>query len=150
MRVVVQRVSRAKVTIGGEVSGEIQRGLLILVGIEEADGEDDASWLAGKIVKQRIFEDGDGLMNLSVVDVGGGILAVSQFTLHASTKKGNRPSFIRSAKPEVSEPLYEFFVRALEEELGAKVETGRFGAMMDVELVNDGPVTIWMDSKARE
>ncbi|MGB0583159.1 MAG: D-aminoacyl-tRNA deacylase [Limisphaerales bacterium] len=150
MRVVVQRVSRAKVTVAGEVAGEIAHGLLVLVGIEEVDGEDDANWLAAKIVKQRIFEDDDGLMNRSVVDVGGGILAVSQFTLHASTKKGNRPSFTRSAKPEVSEPLYEFFVKAMEQELGKEVETGRFGAMMDVELVNDGPVTICMDSKARE
>lgn len=150
MRVVVQRVSRAKVTIEGEVSGEIGIGLLVLVGIEEEDEEEDAIWLAGKIVRQRIFEDEEGLMNQSVADVDGGILAVSQFTLHASIKKGNRPSFIRSAKPGVSEPLYEFFVKTLENELGRRVETGRFGAMMQVELVNDGPVTIWMDSKTRE
>lgn len=150
MRVVVQRVSRASVTIDGRVSGKIDRGLLVLVGVEEADGEEDAKWLAGKIVRQRIFEDDQGLMNRSVVDVEGGILAVSQFTLFASTKKGNRPSFIRSAKPEVSKPLYEFFVGELAKELGKPVATGEFGAMMDVELNNDGPVTIVMDSKARE
>lgn len=150
MRVVVQRVSRASVTIDDRVSGKIDRGLLILVGVEEADGEEDAKWLAGKIVRQRIFEDDQGLMNRSVVDVDGGILAVSQFTLFASTKKGNRPSFIRSAKPDVSKPLYEFFVGELEKESGKPVATGEFGAMMDVELNNDGPVTIVMDSKARE
>ncbi|MBG89087.1 MAG: D-tyrosyl-tRNA(Tyr) deacylase [Verrucomicrobiales bacterium] len=150
MRVVVQRVSEASVTVGGSVVGKIQRGLLVLVGVEDADGEADAEWLAGKIVRQRIFEDDEGLMNRSVADVGGGVLAVSQFTLFASTKKGNRPSFIRSAKPEVAIPLYEKFVRAVETELGKKVETGEFGAMMDVALVNDGPVTICLDSKARE
>lgn len=150
MRVVVQRVSSASVTIAGRVSGAIDHGLLILVGVEEADLEEDASWLASKTVRQRIFGDEAGLMNRSVQDVEGGILVVSQFTLHASTKKGNRPSFIRSAKPEQSKPLYEYFVQQLEAELGKPVQTGEFGAMMDVELVNDGPVTILMDSKARE
>jgi len=150
MRVVIQRVSRASVAIAGSISGQIGRGLLILVGIEHEDGEEDASWLARKIVRQRIFEDDEGLMNRTVQDIGGGILAVSQFTLHASTKKGNRPSFTRSAKPEVSKPLYESFVRHLESELGKTVATGEFGAMMEVALLNDGPVTILMDSKVRE
>ena len=150
MRVVIQRVSRSKVTVAGRVTGQIGPGLLILVGIEESDGEVDASWLAGKICRQRIFEDDNGLMNRSVQDVDGGILAVSQFTLHASTRKGNRPSFTGAARPEHAIPLYEFFVKQLESELGKVVQTGEFGAMMDVELVNDGPVTIVMDSKARE
>lgn len=150
MRVVIQRVSRASVSIESRVAGEIGLGLLVLVGVEDADGEEDAKWLAGKIVRQRIFEDDAGLMNRSVGDMGGGILAVSQFTLHASTKKGNRPSFNRSAKPEVSEPLYESFVKHLETELGKPVATGEFGAMMEVSLINDGPVTILMDSKVRE
>jgi len=150
MRVVIQRVSRAKVTVGDRTTGEIGRGLLILVGVEESDTEEDAQWLASKIARQRIFEDDAGLMNRSVQDVAGGLLVVSQFTLHASTKKGNRPSFIRAARPETAIPLYERFMERLGAEAGARVERGEFGAMMQVELVNDGPVTILMDSKARE
>jgi D-aminoacyl-tRNA deacylase len=150
MRVVIQRVSKASVAVDGEVIGSIDRGLLVLVGVEDADTEADASWLAGKIVRQRIFEDEEGLMNRSVSEVQGAVLAISQFTLFASTKKGNRPSFTRSARPEVAVPLYEFFVAELSRELGKPVATGRFGAMMDVALVNEGPVTICVDSKARE
>lgn len=150
MRVVIQRVSKASVAVEGEVVGAIESGLMALVGVEDADAEADATWLAGKIVRQRIFEDDEGLMNRSVADVEGGILAISQFTLFASTKKGNRPSFTRSAKPEVAIPLYEFFVSELSRELGKPVATGKFGAMMDVALVNQGPVTICIDSKARE
>jgi len=150
MRVVIQRVSEARVTIDGEVSGEIGAGLLILLGIEEADEKADATWLAGKIVRQRIFSDEAGLMNKAVTDIAGGLLVVSQFTLHASTKKGNRPSFIRSARPEQAIPLYEFFLAEIERESGVRPETGRFGAMMAVSLLNDGPVTITMDSRARE
>lgn len=150
MRVVIQRVAEVSVTISGRVAGAIGRGLLVLVGIEAADGLEDVEWLAGKVVRQRIFTDAEGLMNLGVREIGGGILVVSQFTLHASTRKGNRPSFIRAARPEQAVPLYEAFVRRLEQELGQPVPTGEFGAMMDVALVNDGPVTIVMDSKVRE
>jgi D-tyrosyl-tRNA(Tyr) deacylase len=150
MRVVIQRVSKARVVIDGTVSGEIGVGLLILIGIEEFDEGEDATWLATKIVRQRIFEDEAGLMNLSVRDVAGGLLVASQFTLHASTRKGNRPSFTRAARPERAVPLYEFFLRELEKESGIRPETGRFGAMMEVSLVNDGPVTIVMDSRAKE
>ncbi len=150
MRVVIQRVSEASVTIDGEVAGRIGLGLLVLVGIEEADGAEDAEWLAGKIAQMRIFSDEEGKMNRSVVECGGDVLAVSQFTLHASTKKGNRPSFIRAARPEQAIPLYERFLGLMEERLGKRVERGVFAADMKVALVNDGPVTLCMDSKARE
>jgi D-tyrosyl-tRNA(Tyr) deacylase len=150
MRVVIQRVSKASVAVEGEVIGAIERGLMVLVGVEDSDAEADATWLAGKIVRLRIFEDDEGLMNRSVTEVDGGVLAISQFTLFASTKKGNRPSFNRSAKPEVAIPLYEFLVSELSRELGKPVATGKFGAMMEVALVNQGPVTICIDSKARE
>ncbi len=150
MRVVVQRVSEAAVKIEGKVNGEIQTGLLVLVGFEAHDQQEDLLWMASKIINQRIFADEEGKMNLSVKDVKGGILLISQFTLHASTKKGNRPSFIKAAKPEVAIPLYEKFTSLLSLELGKPVETGVFGANMQVSLVNDGPVTIVMDSKSRE
>lgn len=150
MRVLIQRVSSASVTIAGRVSGQIGPGLLILLGIEAADDQTDIDWLCGKICRLRIFGDDDGLMNRSVMDVDGGLLVVSQFTLFASTKKGNRPSFIRSAKPPLAVPLYEQFVKSLSEEAARPVATGEFGADMQVALVNDGPVTIWIDSKNRE
>ena len=150
MRALIQRVSSASVTIEGNVSGEIGQGLLILIGIEDADTSEDIEWLCGKITRLRIFGDDDGLMNRSLVDVDGGLLVVSQFTLFASTKKGNRPGFTRSAKPPVAIPLYEQFVKTLSFTAVRPVATGEFGADMQVALVNDGPVTIWMDSKARE
>ncbi|MBI3877056.1 MAG: D-tyrosyl-tRNA(Tyr) deacylase [Verrucomicrobia bacterium] len=150
MRVVVQRVSEASVTIAGQVKAHIARGLLVLVGVEDADTAEDIEWLAGKLARLRIFSDAEGLMNLSVQDVGGDVIVVSQFTLHASTKKGNRPSYIRAARPEVAIPLYESFLKRLAQELGRPVQAGEFGADMQVALVNDGPVTIVMDSKARE
>lgn len=150
MRVVLQRVSEASVTISGEVVGAIGKGMLILLGIEEADTVEDVEWLCAKITRMRIFSDDEGKMNLSLTDVKGEALVVSQFTLHASTKKGNRPSYIKAARPETAIPLYESFVQQLEQELGAPVQTGKFGAMMDVALVNDGPVTIIIDSKSRE
>ena len=150
MRVLLQRVSEAAVTIDGEVRGKIGAGLLVLLGIEEADTTADIDWLCGKITRLRIFSDAEGKMNRSVVDVGGGLLAVSQFTLFASTKKGNRPGFTRSAGPAVAVPLYEQFVRRLGEVAGRPVETGEFGADMQVALVNDGPVTIWLDSRGKE
>ena len=150
MRVVVQRVSKASVTVEGQITGQIDQGLLVLLGIETTDTREDADWLAGKIAKMRIFGDQDGHMNLSVTDVDGKILVVSQFTLHAQTKKGNRPSFIKSARPEQAIPLYEYFLNQLEILLGKSPQTGKFGAMMDVDLINDGPVTIFMDSKQRE
>lgn len=150
MRALIQRVSSASVTIAGRVSGEIGPGLLILLGIEEADTQEDIDWLSGKISRLRIFGDEEGLMNRSVVDVDGGLLVVSQFTLFASTKKGNRPSFIRSAKPPVATPLYEQFVKTLSFTALRPVATGEFGADMQVALVNDGPVTIWIDSKQKE
>ena len=150
MRVLIQRVSEASVTVAAHTTGAISTGLLILLGVETADTPDDIDWLCGKISRLRIFSDAEGKMNLSVTDVGGGLLVVSQFTLFASTKKGNRPSFIRSAGPEVAVPLYERFVARLAETAGIPVATGTFGADMQVALVNDGPVTIWMDSRARE
>ena len=150
MRIVIQRVTHASVTIGGRIHGAIRQGLLILVGIEEADTETDADWLAQKAVNLRIFDDEQGVMNRSVCDIGGNILAISQFTLMAATKKGNRPSYIRAARHETAIPLYEKFCAGLSAHLGRKVETGVFGADMKVELLNDGPVTIWMDSKNRE
>lgn len=150
MRVVIQRVSEASVRIDGEVVGQIGAGLLVLLGIEEADGVEDADWLVSKIAQMRIFSDEAGKMNRSVAECGGGVLVVSQFTLHASTKKGNRPSFIRAARPEQAVPLYEGFLNAMESRIGKRVERGVFGGDMQVALVNDGPVTICMDSKARE
>ena len=150
MRTVIQRVSRASVTIGGKVCSEIGQGLLVLAGFENIDTEKSIDWLCSKIVQMRIFSDNEGKMNLSVLDSGGEILAVSQFTLHASTRKGNRPSFIRAAPPEVSEPLYNAFVKRLGELLGKPVAAGIFGADMKIALVNDGPVTIVMDTENLE
>ena len=150
MRVVIQRVSEASVRIQGETSGEIGKGLLILLGIEEADDLEDIQWLIGKITKMRIFPDAEGKMNLSLKDADGDLLIVSQFTLHAGTKKGNRPSFIRAARPDTAIPLYEKFLELSEQELGKPCASGEFGADMQVDLINDGPVTITMDSKARE
>ena len=150
MRVIIQRTQEASVTVDSTVVSAIGQGLLVLVGLEGDDIVDDAQWLAGKIVQMRIFSDADGKMNLSVKDIGGDILVVSQFTLHASTKKGNRPSFIRAARPEIAIPLYEQFLAVLEAELGKPVLRGVFAADMKVALINDGPVTISMDSRARE
>jgi D-tyrosyl-tRNA(Tyr) deacylase len=150
MRVVIQRVSSARVVADGEETGRIDAGLLVLIGIEDTDTDADISWLSGKIVQLRIFPDEQGVMNRSVADIGGNILLVSQFTLHASTRKGNRPSYIRAARPETAIPLYHAMTRQLEADLGRTIATGRFGADMQVELVNDGPVTIIIDSKNRE
>lgn len=150
MRVVIQRTRHASVSIGGQTKSSIGQGMLILVGIEEGDGQEDIDWLCHKIVNLRIFDDENGVMNRSVLDCGGDILVVSQFTLHASTKKGNRPSYIRAARPEISIPLYEQFCRDLGTALGKPVGTGEFGADMQVELLNDGPVTICMDTKNKE
>ena len=150
MRVVIQRVSNAKVVIEGNVKGEIGHGLLVFCGIEDADSTEDIDWLCGKIVNLRVFDDEHGVMNKSVLETGGGILVISQFTLHASTKKGNRPSYIRASKPEIAVPLYEQFLVKLSRELGKKIETGEFGADMQVSLCNNGPVTIVIDSKNRE
>jgi len=150
MRAVIQRVSRAGVTIDGILKSSIGKGLLVLIGIEDQDGPEDIAWLSGKICRLRVFDDNDGVMNLSVPEINAEILVVSQFTLHASTKKGNRPSYIRSARPEIAIPVYEQFIRQLSKDLGKDVKTGEFGAMMDIELVNDGPVTIIIDTKVRE
>jgi D-aminoacyl-tRNA deacylase len=150
MRAVIQRVSKASVTIDGNVNGHIKEGLLVLLGIEDADTDEDIEWLGSKIVNLRIFNDDEGVMNRSILEVGGGILLISQFTLHASTKKGNRPSYIRASKPEVAIPLYEKMIVQLEALLGKGIERGIFGADMKVELLNDGPVTIVMDTKNKE
>jgi len=150
MRVVLQRVSSASVSVSEKIVGEIQKGLLVLVGIEDADTQEDIDWLVTKITQLRIFGDENEVMNLSVEEVNGDLLVVSQFTLHAATKKGNRPSYIKAARPEVAIPLYEKFVTALEHKLSKKVPTGIFGADMKVALLNDGPVTIIMDSKNKE
>jgi D-tyrosyl-tRNA(Tyr) deacylase len=150
MKAVLQRVSEASVTIDGNKVADIKAGLLVLVGIEDADTLEDIEWLAAKIVKLRIFSDADGLMNLSVQDINGDIIVVSQFTLHAATKKGNRPSYIKAAKPDVAIPVYESFVKQMEKELGKKVQTGEFGADMKVSLLNNGPVTIIIDTKNKE
>jgi len=150
MRAVIQRVSQASVTIDGKCKSKIGVGLLILVGIVDADTTEDIQWLCTKIARIRIFNDEAGVMNLSVEDVGGEILVVSQFTLHASTKKGNRPSYIKASKPDIAIPLYEQFVLFLEKETGKKIQTGEFGADMKVELLNDGPVTILFDTKNKE
>ncbi|MFH1297989.1 MAG: D-aminoacyl-tRNA deacylase [Bacteroidota bacterium] len=150
MRVVLQRVSQASVAINGNTIASIGKGLLLLVGIEEADTPEDIEWLTGKITRLRVFPDDKGVMNRSVTEVGGDMIVVSQFTLHASTKKGNRPSYIRAAKPETAIPLYDRFVEKLNTLHGKPVQTGDFGAMMDVSLVNDGPVTLIIDSRNRE
>jgi D-tyrosyl-tRNA(Tyr) deacylase len=150
MRVVIQRVTEAAVVVEGTTVGQVHKGLLVLVGIEDADGEEDLQWLSKKIVQMRLFNDDKGVMNLSVTDVGGDILLVSQFTLHASTKKGNRPSYIRASKPDHAIPLYERLIHQIEVDLGKKIATGIFGADMKLHLVNDGPVTICMDSRNKE
>ena len=150
MRALLQRVREARVTVGSRVTGEIGRGIVVLAGIAPGDTPEDRDWLARKIVQLRVFDDDAGVMNRSVRDVGGDILAVSQFTLHASTRKGNRPSYSGAATPELARPAFDAFVAALATELGKPVSTGEFGAMMQVALVNDGPVTIWIDSKLRE
>ncbi len=150
MRAVIQRVAEASVKVDGQVTGSIGKGLLILVGIEDADTQEDIDWLTKKIVGLRIFDDENGVMNLSVMDIGGSILAVSQFTLMASTKKGNRPSYIRASKGDFAQPMYEKFCQAIEQESGKKTEKGIFGADMKVSLLNDGPVTIIMDTKNKE
>jgi len=150
MKVVLQRVASASVTVEDKIVGEIQKGIVVLVGIEDADSQEDIDWLVTKITQLRIFGDDNGVMNLSVEEVNGEVLVVSQFTLHAATKKGNRPSYIKAARPEIAIPIYEKFVNTLENKLGKKVPTGIFGADMKVALLNDGPVTIIMDSKNKE
>jgi len=150
MRLVIQRVTRASVSIDDKVKSEINKGLMVLVGFEPADTDDDISWMTKKLVNLRIFDDENGVMNKSVLDVGGDVLLISQFTLHARTKKGNRPSYIDAAPPETAIPLYEKFITNLEDALGKGIGTGEFGANMQVELVNDGPVTIFIDSKRKE
>ena len=150
MRAVIQRVSQASVTINNNIRSSIGKGLLVLAGIEDADGPEDLEWLSWKIVNLRIFNDENGIMNVSVKDGGGDILLVSQFTLHASNKKGNRPSYIRASKPDHAVPLYEKFIAQLAKDLGKGIQTGEFGADMKVELINDGPVTILFDTKNKE
>lgn len=150
MRVVLQRVSQASVEIGGKLKGTIGNGILVLLGIENEDNEDDIEWMCNKILKLRIFNDSEGIMNLSLMDINGEILIISQFTLHASTKKGNRPSYIKAAKPEVAIPLYQNFIKKIGSLLGKEVATGEFGADMQVKLLNDGPVTIIIDTKQKE
>lgn len=150
MIAVIQRVKEAKVEIENKINGAIGYGLMILIGIEDADGQEDIEWLSRKIVNLRIFDDDQGVMNKSILDADGEILLVSQFTLHASTKKGNRPSYLKAAKPDVSIPLYEQFKQQIEQDLGKEVQTGEFGAMMDVSLVNHGPVTILIDTKDKK
>ncbi len=149
MRILIQRVLKANVTVEGEVKGAIENGLLVFVGIEYADANEDVKWLSNKIVNLRIFNDENKVPNISVKDIGGEILLVSQFTLHAETKKGNRPSYIKASKPEIAIPLYEKLIDQLESDLGKKIATGIFGGDMKVELINDGPITIWIDSKNR-
>ena len=150
MRTVIQRVKHASVTIDGEVKSRIGQGLLLFLGIEDADNQDDIEWIAKKVANLRVFDDDEGVMNKSVIEVGGEILVVSQFTLHAMVKKGNRPSYIRASKPEIAIPLYESFCSEMSLQLGREVQTGSFGADMKVELLNDGPVTIWIDTKNKE
>lgn len=150
MRAVIQRVSKASVEIENQIYSQINSGLLVLAGIEDIDTAEDIEWLSGKIVNLRIFNDDNGVMNVSVKDIDGDILVVSQFTLHASTKKGNRPSYIKASKPEFAIPMYEKFIRQLTSDLGKKIYTGIFGADMKVELLNDGPVTILIDTKSKE
>lgn len=150
MRAVIQRVSHASVKVDGAITGQIEKGLLVLLGIEDADTKEDLEWLSNKIINLRVFDDEQGVMNLSVKEVNGGILLVSQFTLHASTKKGNRPSYIRASKPDFAIPMYEQMLNQLEADLGKKIEAGVFGSDMKVELLNDGPVTILIDTKNKE
>ena len=150
MRAVIQRVSKASVTVEGTIIGQIQRGLMVLVGIVNEDDNADIEWLSNKIIHMRIFDDENGVMNKSLLEVGGAILLVSQFTLHASTKKGNRPSYISAAKPEASIPLYEGMIQQLQKDLGTSIQTGKFGADMKVALIHDGPVTITIDSQNKE
>ena len=150
MKVVIQRVSKANVKVDGKITGEISEGLLVLLGIEDADTDEDIQWLSNKIVNLRIFNDENGVMNKSVIEINGNILLVSQFTLHASTKKGNRPSYIKASKPEFAVRMYEKMIRQLETDLDKKIQTGIFGADMKVELLNDGPVTIVIDTKNKE
>ncbi len=150
MRVLVQRVSKSSVTIEGQVIASIGKGMLILAGFEETDTSEDISWMAAKLAKLRIYDDAEGVMNLSIQDIDGEVIIVSQFTLHAQTKKGNRPSYIKAARPEQAIPLYKEFIATMEKELGKPVNTGEFGAEMMVELINDGPVTIWIDTKNKE
>ena len=150
MRVLIQRVCEASVAVEGRITGAIGPGLLVLAGVTDGDTADDSDWLSRKIVQLRVFDDAAGVMNLSVAEVGGGVLAVSQFTLYASTRKGNRPSYTKAARPEVAQPAFESFVAALAAALGRDVPTGVFGAHMEVRLVNDGPVTLWLDSRVRE
>ena len=150
MRVVIQRVTKASVTINGSVNGAIQKGLLVFVGIEEADNMEDISWLSNKIINLRIFDDDQGVMNLSLKEIGGNILLISQFTLHATTKKGNRPGYSKAARPELAIPLYLAFIKQLQNDLEKEIATGEFGADMKVELLNDGPVTIVIDTKNKE
>ena len=150
MRVVIQKVTEASVSIENQTVASIDEGLLVLVGIEDGDTNEDIAWLSSKIVNLRVFDDANGVMNLSVKEVGGEVLIVSQFTLHASTKKGNRPSYIKAARPEVAIPIYEAFIKQVETLLGKRVPTGQFGAMMQVSLCNDGPVTILIDTKNKE
>ena len=150
MRVVIQKVTQASVSIENQIVASIDKGLLVLVGIEDGDTNEDIAWLSSKIVNLRVFDDDNGVMNLSVKEVGGEVLIVSQFTLHASTKKGNRPSYIKAARPEVAIPIYEAFIKQVESLLGKRVPTGQFGAMMQVSLCNDGPVTILIDTKNKE
>ena len=150
MRALIQRVSASHVAVNNQIVGKIDRGIIALVGFEADDGDQDLDWTLKKIAQLRIFDDSEGVMNLSLDDVGGDLLIVSQFTLHASTKKGNRPSYMKAAKPEVAIPLYEKFVSTAKARLEHKVETGIFGADMEVSLINDGPVTIWLDSKNKE
>jgi D-tyrosyl-tRNA(Tyr) deacylase len=150
MRILIQRVSQAEVSIENKIKSSIFQGLLLLIGIEDSDTHDDVEWLSKKVSSIRLFDDENGVMNLSVLDVKGDVMVVSQFTLHASTKKGNRPSYIRASKPDKAIPLYESFVQNLEQKLGKKVATGEFGAMMKINLINDGPVTIFIDSKNKE
>ena len=150
MRVVIQKVTQASVSIENQIVASIDKGLLVLVGIEDGDTNEDIAWLSSKIVNLRVFDDDNGVMNLSVKEVDGEVLIVSQFTLHASTKKGNRPSYIKAARPEVAIPIYEAFIKQVESLLGKRVPTGQFGAMMQVSLCNDGPVTILIDTKNKE
>ena len=150
MRAVIQRVTKASVTIEGKINGQIENGLLVLMGIEDADTSEDIEWLSSKIVNLRIFNDEKGVMNISVKDIGGNILLISQFTLHASTKKGNRPSYIKASKPGIAIPIYEKLIEQLSIDLGKEIQTGIFGADMKVELLNDGPVTIVIDTKNKE
>lgn len=147
MKAVIQRVSEASVTIDGKITASINEGALVLLGIEEEDSQEDIEWLSGKVSRLRIFNDENGVMNKSLIDINGNVIVVSQFTLHASTKKGNRPSYIKAAKPETAIPLYEMFITQLEKDIGKNIGTGKFGADMQVYLVNDGPVTIIIDTK---